>query len=138
MARRRSSPLDRILGRIDDLDAQNLAILARRLERERDLMETVLDAALGQIGHASLVPQPTAEPFGHSRFVIPAAPGRITRADPGAVDQLPGVHDVGFFHHAGQIVPPLWSFAPSVTASTWAGPGFAPPQSTRNASLIAL
>ncbi|MCX6411525.1 MAG: hypothetical protein NTZ81_04115, partial [Actinobacteria bacterium] len=23
--------------------------------------------------------------------------------------QLPGVHDVGFFHHAGQIVPPLWS-----------------------------
>ena len=74
-----------------------------------DLMETVLDAALGQIGHASLVPQPTAEPFGHSRFVIPAAPGRITRADPGAVDQLPGVHAVGFFHHAGQIVPPLWS-----------------------------
>ena len=43
MARRRFSPLDRILGRIDDLDAQNLAILARRLERERDLMETVLD-----------------------------------------------------------------------------------------------
>jgi len=35
--------LDRVLGRIDDLDAQNLAILARRLERERDLMETVLD-----------------------------------------------------------------------------------------------
>ena len=32
-----------MLGRIDDLDAQNLAILARRLERERDLMETVLD-----------------------------------------------------------------------------------------------
>jgi two-component system, sporulation sensor kinase E len=43
MSRRRSSPLDRVLGRIDDLDAQNLAILARRLERERDLMETVLD-----------------------------------------------------------------------------------------------
>ncbi len=43
MARRRFSPLDRVLGRIDDLDAQNLAILARRLERERDLMETVLD-----------------------------------------------------------------------------------------------
>ena len=44
MSRRRFSPLDRVLGRIDELDAQNLAILARRLERERDLMETVLDA----------------------------------------------------------------------------------------------
>ena len=33
MSRRRFSPLDRVLGRIDDLDAQNLAILARRLER---------------------------------------------------------------------------------------------------------
>jgi two-component system, sporulation sensor kinase E len=43
MSRRRFSPLDRVLGRIDELDAQNLAILARRLERERDLMETVLD-----------------------------------------------------------------------------------------------
>jgi signal transduction histidine kinase len=44
MSRRRFSPLDRVVGRIDELDAQNLAILARRLERERDLMETVLDA----------------------------------------------------------------------------------------------
>jgi len=43
MATRRFSPLDRVLGRIDGLDSQNLAILARRLERERDLMETVLD-----------------------------------------------------------------------------------------------
>lgn len=43
MSKRRFSPLDRVLGRIDELDAQNLAILARRLERERDLMETVLD-----------------------------------------------------------------------------------------------
>jgi signal transduction histidine kinase len=43
MSRRRFSPLDRVVGRIDELDAQNLAILARRLERERDLMETVLD-----------------------------------------------------------------------------------------------
>ena len=43
MAQHRFSPLDRVLGRIDDLDAPNLAILARRLERERDLMETVLD-----------------------------------------------------------------------------------------------
>lgn len=43
MARRRFSPLDRVLGRLDGLDSQNLAILVRRLERERDLMETVLD-----------------------------------------------------------------------------------------------
>jgi signal transduction histidine kinase len=43
MSRRRFSSLDRLLGRMDDLDPQNLAILARRLERERDLMETVLD-----------------------------------------------------------------------------------------------
>ncbi len=74
-----------------------------------DLMETVLDTALGETSHTSLVPRPTAEPFGHSRFVIPLAPGRISRADPGTVADLPGVHDVGFFHQAGQIVPPLWS-----------------------------
>ena len=43
MSRRRTSSLDRLLGRIEDLDAQNLAILARRLERERDLMDTVLE-----------------------------------------------------------------------------------------------
>jgi len=43
MAHRRYSPLDRVLGRIDGLDSTNLTILARRLERERDLMETVLD-----------------------------------------------------------------------------------------------
>lgn len=43
MAHRRYNPLDRVLGRVDGLDAANLAILARRLERERDLMETVLD-----------------------------------------------------------------------------------------------
>jgi signal transduction histidine kinase len=43
MSRRRHSSLDRVLGRLEGLDAQNLAILARRLERERDLMETVLD-----------------------------------------------------------------------------------------------
>ncbi len=43
MSHRPFSSLARVLGRIDDLDAQNLAILARRLERERALMETVLD-----------------------------------------------------------------------------------------------
>lgn len=43
MSRRRFSPLDRVLGRLDGLDAQSLAVLVRRLERERDLMETVLD-----------------------------------------------------------------------------------------------
>jgi biotin carboxylase len=74
-----------------------------------DLMETVLDAALGLLDGENLAPRAMPEPYGHSRFVIPAAPGRIVRADEGAVRELPGVHDVGFFHHAGQIAPPLWS-----------------------------
>ncbi len=74
-----------------------------------DLMETVLDAALGLLDGENLAPRAMPEPHGHSRFVIPAAPGRIVRADEGAVRELPGVHDVGFFHHAGQIAPPLWS-----------------------------
>ena len=74
-----------------------------------DLMETVLDAALGLLDGENLAPRARPEPHGHSRFVIPTAPGRIVRADEGAVRELPGVHDVGFFHHAGQIAPPLWS-----------------------------
>ncbi len=74
-----------------------------------DLMETVLDAALGLLDGENLAPRSTPEPYGHSRFVIPAAPGRIVRAEEGAARTLPGVHDVGFFHHAGQIAPPLWS-----------------------------
>jgi len=74
-----------------------------------DLMETVLDAALGNLDGENLSPRPMPEPFGHSRFVIPDAPGRIVQADEGNVRTLPGVHEVGFFHHAGQIAPPLWS-----------------------------
>ena len=74
-----------------------------------DLMETVLDAALGVLDGENLTPRPMPEPFGHSRFVIPDAPGRIVQADEGQVRELPGVHEVGFFHHAGQIAPPLWS-----------------------------
>jgi biotin carboxylase len=74
-----------------------------------DLMETVLDAALGNLDGENLTPRPMPEPFGHSRFVIPEAPGRIVQADEGQVRELPGVHEVGFFHHAGQIAPPLWS-----------------------------
>jgi biotin carboxylase len=74
-----------------------------------DLMETVLDAALGLLDGENLTPRPMPEPFGHSRFVIPEAPGRIVQADEGNVRELPGVHEVGFFHHAGQIAPPLWS-----------------------------
>lgn len=74
-----------------------------------DLMETVLDAALGVLDGENLTPRPMPEPFGHSRFVIPEAPGRIVQADEGQVRELPGVHEVGFFHHAGQIAPPLWS-----------------------------
>ncbi|MDR2981439.1 MAG: PAS domain S-box protein [Puniceicoccales bacterium] len=41
--RKRQSPLDRILGRIDDLDPANLAILVQRLIGERDLLETVFN-----------------------------------------------------------------------------------------------
>lgn len=41
--RRRSDRFDRLLGRVEELDAKNLAILARRVDRERHLMETVLE-----------------------------------------------------------------------------------------------
>lgn len=43
MSRRRHSPLDRLLGRLDGLDTTNLTILVKRLARERDLLETVFD-----------------------------------------------------------------------------------------------
>jgi len=42
-SRRRSDRFDRLLGRVEDLDSKNLAILARRIDRERNLMETVLE-----------------------------------------------------------------------------------------------
>ena len=74
-----------------------------------DMMEPVLDAALGLLDGERLTPRPMPEPFGHSRFVIPDAPGRIVRADEGSARDVPGVHMIGFFHHAGQIAPPLWS-----------------------------
>ena len=37
------SSLDKILGRIDDLDSVNLSILVQRLARERKLQETVFN-----------------------------------------------------------------------------------------------
>ena len=37
------SPLDRVLGRLDDLDEVNLGILVQRLALERKLLETVFD-----------------------------------------------------------------------------------------------
>ena len=37
------NPLDRVLGRLDDLDEVNLGILVQRLARERKLLETVFD-----------------------------------------------------------------------------------------------
>ena len=43
MSSRRQGRFDRLLGRADELDPKNLAILARRLDRERHLMETVLE-----------------------------------------------------------------------------------------------
>ena len=45
MAKKESS-LDRVLGRIDNLDTINLTNLAKKLARERSLLETVFNAAL--------------------------------------------------------------------------------------------
>lgn len=42
--KKRNKHLDRILGRLDDLDSVNLTILVQRLARERHLLETVIDA----------------------------------------------------------------------------------------------
>ena len=39
----RKSPLDKVLGRLDDLDEVNLDNLVQRLARERKLLETVFD-----------------------------------------------------------------------------------------------
>jgi biotin carboxylase len=74
-----------------------------------DLIDVVLDAALGVLEDAALVPRAMPEPFGQTRFAIPPSPGRVVRAGPGDAPDLPGVHDVGFFHGPGRIVPPLWS-----------------------------
>lgn len=43
MSRRKKSSLDRILGHLDDLDSDNLGILAQRLAKERHFLETVID-----------------------------------------------------------------------------------------------
>ncbi|MGF1450142.1 MAG: nitrogen regulation protein NR(II) [Opitutales bacterium] len=43
MPARRNTHLERILGRVDDLDESNLAILVRRLARERGLLESVFN-----------------------------------------------------------------------------------------------
>lgn len=74
-----------------------------------DMIDTVLDASLGIDAAASLVAQAMSEPVGHSYFVIPPAPGLILSAGPGQAPTMPGVHNVGFFHRAQQILPPLWS-----------------------------
>lgn len=41
---KRISPLERILGKVDDLDSVNLSILVQRLARERRLLESVFNA----------------------------------------------------------------------------------------------
>ncbi len=43
MPPKKSSPLDNVLGRLDDLDPTNLSILVQRLARERRLLETVFN-----------------------------------------------------------------------------------------------
>ncbi|MBL4576677.1 MAG: PAS domain-containing protein, partial [Opitutaceae bacterium] len=39
----KNSPLDRVLGRLDNLDTVNLTNLVQRLARERGLLETVFN-----------------------------------------------------------------------------------------------
>ena len=43
MVAKRNSHLDKILGRLDDLDSVNLTILVQRLARERELLETIFN-----------------------------------------------------------------------------------------------
>lgn len=55
---RRGQPLERILGRIDDLDPGNLAILAQRLARERETLESIFDTikdGILVVDHAGVV-----------------------------------------------------------------------------------
>ena len=44
MSATKTTPLEKILGRLDDLDADNLTILVQRLARERSLLETVFNS----------------------------------------------------------------------------------------------
>ena len=43
----RKSPLDKVLGKLEDLDEVNLSNLVQRLARERKLLETVFLMSLG-------------------------------------------------------------------------------------------
>ena len=50
----RKSPLDKVLGKLEDLDEVNLSNLVQRLARERKLLETVFDVIRdGILGHRS-------------------------------------------------------------------------------------
>ncbi|MGE9297150.1 MAG: sensor histidine kinase [Puniceicoccales bacterium] len=65
--RGKSSPLERILGRLDDLDTTNLTILVQRLARERELLETVFNAireGVLVIGESGLVEYANAAALG--------------------------------------------------------------------------
>jgi len=58
MSPRKSSPLENVLGRLDDLDPQNLTILVQRLARERRLLETVFNTireGIMVIGHGGII-----------------------------------------------------------------------------------
>lgn len=58
MSPRKPSPLDNVLGRLDDLDQQNLTILVQRLARERRLLETVFNTireGIMVIGHGGVI-----------------------------------------------------------------------------------
>ena len=58
MPPKKSSPLDTVLGRLDDLDSTNLTILVQRLARERRLLETVFNTireGIMVIGKAGII-----------------------------------------------------------------------------------
>ncbi len=71
-----------------------------------DMVDAMIDAAFGR-----LVTLPRREPVdacGQVAFVIPGA-GKVVRAAAGQALSLPGIHEVGFYHPPGRIVPPLVS-----------------------------
>lgn len=72
-----------------------------------DLVEAVIDVGLGRTPR--LERDSTAASCGQVAFIVPSAPGRVVRAGAGTAANLPGVHEIGFYHPPGTVVPPLQS-----------------------------
>jgi signal transduction histidine kinase len=89
--RKRQSPLDRILGRIDDLDHANLAILVQRLARERGLLETVFNTI-------------------HEGVIVMDAAGVVEYSNR-AANRLVGIQE----NEAGKVV--FWKLVPGLARS---------------------